>query len=350
MELSVDIRKKLGNFRLDIRFLSREGPLALFGASGCGKSMTLKCIAGLETPDEGRIVLNGVPLFDSEKRINLPPQRRKTGYLFQNSALFPNMTTAQNILCGMHTMKNKRLRQEKLLEFIKKFRLEGLENHSPSQLSGGQQQKAALARIFAANPDLVLLDEPFSALDSHMKWKLEQETYEILQGFGGSAVLVSHNRDEVFRLCSTIVVIANGAVDSIGGKHEILRHPKTYASCLLSGCKNISKIRKTSESSIFSPDWDLHIQTASTICDTMSYAGIMAHHLEPTDRESGCNSFAYDVEKMMEDTSGYILLIRKKNAPNAQTIRWEMNREQYSRWKGYPKCAYIPPENVLLLR
>ena len=133
MSLKVNIRKRLGNFNLDVAFETERGVFAILGASGCGKSMTLKCIAGIETPDEGRIELNGRVLYDSAKKINLTPQKRRVGYMFQDYALFPNMTVEQNIKAGM----GKHPEEEKVRSYINHFRLEGMEKHYPAQLSGG---------------------------------------------------------------------------------------------------------------------------------------------------------------------------------------------------------------------
>ena len=160
MSLIVDIEKKLGSFTLHAQFKTDKGTMALLGASGCGKSVTLKCIAGIMAPDKGRIVLDGETLFDSEKRIDLPPQKRRVGCLFQQYALFPNMTVAQNILCGVRAgTRGERCRRVE--EQLRRFRLAGLEKKYPSQLSGGQQQRVALARILVSEPRAILLDEPF---------------------------------------------------------------------------------------------------------------------------------------------------------------------------------------------
>ena len=191
MSLYVDIEKRLGAFRLQSKFEVADETLALLGASGCGKSVTLKCIAGIMTPDRGRIVLNGRVLFDSEKRTDLTPQQRRVGYLFQQYALFPNMTVEQNILCGIRAgsrSEKRALAAEKL----RMFRLEGLEKKYPAQLSGGQQQRVALARILCSEPQAILLDEPFSALDSYLKWNLELELSDLLAGFRGPILWVSH--------------------------------------------------------------------------------------------------------------------------------------------------------------
>ena len=150
--------------------------------------MTLKCIAGIEKPDRGTTTLDGRVLFDSEKHINLTPQQRRVGYPFQQYALFPNMTAAQNILCGIRT-GSRTEKKETLAALLRTFRLEGLEKKLPAQLSGGQQQRVALARILASEPQAILLDEPFSALDSYLKWELELG--ELLGAFDGPILWVS---------------------------------------------------------------------------------------------------------------------------------------------------------------
>ena len=155
MSLKVDIRKDLGGFRLDVKFEAESGVTCLLGASGCGKSMTLKCIAGIDKPDDGRIELDGRVLYDSKEKIDLPPQQRRVGYLFQNYALFPNMTVRQNILCGLCREKDRAEKEKRLGEMVKMLQLEGLENHKPHQLSGGQQQRVALARILVSDPQLL---------------------------------------------------------------------------------------------------------------------------------------------------------------------------------------------------
>lgn len=167
MKLDVQIKKILRDFVLNVEFSVRDEVFTLLGASGCGKSMTLKMIAGIETPDAGRIILNGRTLFDSAKKINLPPQARRVGYLFQNYALFPNMTVSENILfAAVGTRDEKILR---LKENLTRFELDGLEKSYPHELSGGQAQRVAFARVLASHAEILLLDEPFSALDSHLK-------------------------------------------------------------------------------------------------------------------------------------------------------------------------------------
>lgn len=210
--LYVDIEKKLDSFTLKASFKVDGEVTALFGPSGAGKSMTLKCIAGIEKPDSGVIQLNGRTLFDSSQHIDLPPQKRKVGYLFQEYALFPNMTVNGNIETGMRTLK-KSDRLAKTAELTERFKLKGLEHKRPSTLSGGEQQRVALARMFASQPEVILLDEPFASLDILLKAKLIPYIKDIINSFKGESILVSHDVDEVLTMCERVTEIASGVTD-----------------------------------------------------------------------------------------------------------------------------------------
>jgi molybdate transport system ATP-binding protein len=223
MALFVDIEKNFGNFRLNVKLDIGNEVLGLVGNSGCGKSLTLKCIAGIEKPDRGTIVLDGVTLFDSEKHINLSPQKRHTGLLFQSYALFPNMTVRQNIRAG--TLRDKQTEDErnrKIKEILNSFGLSQVADQYPRQLSGGQQQRTALARIMVSDPQILMLDEPFSALDSELKFHMEREVSAVIRNFGKTAILVSHDKGEAYRLCNRIAMVHNGHTEEILSKEEWL--------------------------------------------------------------------------------------------------------------------------------
>lgn len=280
MSLKVNIKKRLGNFNLDVAFETERGVFAILGASGCGKSMTLKCIAGIETPDEGRIELNGRILYDSAKKINLTPQKRRVGYMFQDYALFPNMTVEQNIKAGM----GKHPEEEKVRSYINRFRLEGMEKHYPAQLSGGQKQRVAMARMIASEPDILLLDEPFSALDSYLKWELEQEMRDMLAEVQKPVLFVSHNRDEVYRLCSVVSCIDHGKMEVIEKTKEFFHNPKTKTAAVLSGCKNISAAEIVDNNHIKALGWGITL-CVSEIPEETKAVGIRAHSFYPVNAE-----------------------------------------------------------------
>ena len=211
MSLSVDIEKKLGAFTLHSKFEAPDETMALLGASGCGKSMTLKCIAGIVTPDRGRIVLGDRVLFDSEKKINLPPQQRKVGYLFQQYALFPNMSVEQNILCGIRS-GDKAEKRRVLAEKIRMFRLEGLEKKHPAQLSGGQQQRVALARTLTQDPKIILADEPVAALDPVTAKQVMQDFVHINKDMGITILLNIHHVELALEYADRIIGIRAGRI------------------------------------------------------------------------------------------------------------------------------------------
>ena len=347
MALSVDIRKQLGNFRLEVQFDAGGETLALLGASGCGKSVTLKCIAGILKPDEGRITLDGVTLFDSAARIDLPPQRRHVGYLFQNYALFPNMTVAQNIAAGV---KERVRRREITAEKLRQFRLEDVSGQKPWQLSGGQQQRTALARILASEPKAILLDEPFSALDSYLKYQLELELAETLDSFPGTAVWVSHDRGEVFRSCRRVCVLDAGKSQPVQTLEELFRAPGTEAAARLSGCRNCAGAEPRGEA-VFVPAWNVTLRCAGPAADHVRSIGIRAHQVRPAPPGT-VNSFPCAVVRVIEDVFSTVVMLRPEGAASdAPLLRMELDK---SVWQAVPDkqrlTAAIPPEDILLLK
>ncbi len=227
MKLTVDIKKDFGSFALSSSFETEDLLTGFLGSSGSGKSMTLKCIAGIVTPDEGYIALDDRVLFDSRKKINIRPQERKVGYLFQNYALFPSMTVKKNIYCGLVREKNREEKKQRYDEAIALLNLEGLENRLPSQLSGGQAQRVALARIIVSEPDLLLLDEPFSALDAFLRRNLQTELLEVLENLGKQAILVTHSAREVRRMTTALFVMKGGEIIRRGTTEEVFQDPQS---------------------------------------------------------------------------------------------------------------------------
>ena len=319
MSLYVDIKKDLGGFRLSVKFEAKDGVMGILGPSGCGKSMTLRCIAGVERPDEGRIVLDGVTLFDSEQRINLKPQQRRVGYLFQNYALFPNMTVRQNILCGAKWEKDKAKREELLARYIELMQLSGLEGHYPAQLSGGQQQRVALARILVNQPKLLMLDEPFSALDTHLREKLLVEMKGILERFGGVSIAVTHSRDEAYDLCDTIALMGDGRIHTLKPTKELFADPGTKAGASMTGCKNFSRARKIGEYEVEALDWGVGFTTAKPVRDDVAYIGIRAHYFSPNTKQ---NSHPVKLLGKIEEPFEDIIRFRYAAQPEGSPDLW----------------------------
>jgi molybdate transport system ATP-binding protein len=343
--LSVDIRKKLGAFHLDAVFNAAEGVTGILGASGCGKSMTLRCIAGIDKPDQGRIVLNGTVLFDSEKGINLPPQKRKVGYLFQNYALFPNMTVTENILCGLyHEIDRLKCRQE-LDGVICLLKLEGLEKHRPSQLSGGQQQRVALARILVNKPKLLMLDEPFSALDNHLRDQLRIQIKRILEQYGGTVLMVTHDRNEVYHLCGQIALMDTGMVIKPKPTRELFADPGTVTGAVMTGCKNVAAAEKTGEHEVYVPDWGVRLTTEKPVGDSVCAVGIRAHYFSPN---MAHNRFSICKTDEAEEPFEWVMQFRyETQKEESQDIWWRLPKE--NKPQQMPTEMGVLPSDVMLL-
>ena len=321
MSVRLDIQKKMGDFSLQVSLDAGDEVVSLIGASGSGKSVTLKCIAGILKPDRGQVIVGDRVLYDGDKKISLSPQERRVGYLFQNYAPFLHMSVAQNIRmgCRRHGMDPKRVG-----EFLKRFGLQDVADLHPTQISGGQQQRTALARILISEPDILLLDEPFSALDSHLRFRMEEELRSVIRTFGKTVILVSHNRDEVFRLSDRVVILDNGSVDVCGKKAEVFADPKTCNAARLTGCKNISPVRIVDEHHLMATDWGLKL-SVDKIPENTKYIGIRMHYIRPG---SGENEFTCEVVEEIENPFSYTLMLKPKGTgEETKTFGWEMDKE-----------------------
>ncbi|WP_446898662.1 sulfate/molybdate ABC transporter ATP-binding protein [Clostridium sp. LBM24168] len=354
MGLYVDIKKRFEGFDLKIKFKAGDNIIGLLGASGSGKSMTLKCISGLVTPDQGKIILNKKVLFDSEKKINVPIRKRKVGFLFQNYALFPNMTVLQNISFALDNIPREK-RQKIVEEKIKMMRLEGLEERFPSQLSGGQQQRVAIARALAVDPEILLLDEPFSALDSHLRSRMEQQIVEILYHYEGTAVFVSHNRDEIYHICNSIAVIDNGNIDAYGYRDYIFSKPPTMAAAQLTGCKNISKIDILDENTVKAVDWGCTIKVKDKIEGSPDYIGIRAHYVDIVNYDNDSNIFKCFVDSTVEGPFTVMIhlnIVVDRPYEKTKNLQCEVQKEIWNRLKNVkqPWNVYINPDKIFLIK
>lgn len=322
MELIANIRKKLPDFELAVNFSLSNENIALLGRSGSGKTVTLKCIAGLMTPDSGFIRLNGQTLFDSEHGINLPPQKRKTAYLFQSYALFPNMTVSENIY--FITKGTKTERTARVQELLKRFALDEFSQAYPARLSGGQQQRLALARIIAAESELLLLDEPFSALDTSLRWDLELELADFLTECGKNAILVTHDCSEACHLTDKIGILDRGELSPLLSKRQLFQTPPTTTAAQLIGWHNISAARYIDEHTIAADDWGLTLSSSAIVPPAVKHLA-----LPPaiTPASTTANTFTLPVIRAIEDTHSVILLLE---TPAGQALHWPISLAEYT--------------------
>ena len=346
MSISVDIKKDFGNFLLDVAFEAGDETLYRLGASSYGRSLTLKCIAGIEKPDSGRIVVDGITLFDKEKNINLSPQERRTGLLFQNYALFPQMTARQNIATGARREKDKAKREQLVAEVITSFGLSELTGNLPSQLSGGEQQRTALARILVSSPRILLLDEPFSALDSHLRFKLEQEVKEVARQFGKTVILVSHDRDEVYRLSDRIAVMDEGRIVAEGEKSAVFAKPRTRSGAVLTGCKNISRARQLDGTHVMALDWGIKLAVSPDEVNA-PFVGIRMHDIKA---QGDVNVFSCRVKREIENPFSYTILLTPEDANSTMPIGWELDKDVWRSLRSEKISVALPPESLLMLR
>ena len=347
MSLEVHITKKFDGFSLHAEFAAGNTAAAILGASGCGKSMTLRCIAGIVKPDSGRIVLDGRVLFDSEQGIDLPPQQRNVGLLFQNYALFPNMTVEQNILCALKKEKDPAARKAACAEALRAMRLEELARRLPSELSGGQQQRAALARILAGKPRILMLDEPFSALDSYLREEVEGEVGSLLSSFDGTALLVTHNRDEAYRLCKEMIVMDSGEVLRTGTTKEVFADPRRLTAARLTGCKNILPCVQVDEHHVHLTGWERELTVALPVPEACCAVGIRAHDFLPAAVEDD-NLMPVRVGASSENPFDWNVICNSVDGKGK--LWWKVSKETLSSPPPEtPAYLRVAPENIMPL-
>lgn len=338
--LKVNIQRELNEFDLEVDFELKNRRLGILGPSGCGKSMTLKAIAGIVDPDEGVISLTTdgeTTYFDSSKKINLKPQDRNVGYLFQNYALFPNMTVEENVACGLSKDHDDKI----VSEMIKRFHLEGLEKRYPRQLSGGQQQRVALARILAYSPDVILFDEPFSAMDTFLKDQLRMELLNMMQYFDGLSIMVTHDRDEAFQFCDDLIVLDKGKIIAKGETYEIFENPRKVQVARLTGCKNISKIEIIDDYHVRSLDWGVTFETSQKVSENITHIGIRAHDFHACNMDD-INVFNTENSVIVEKPFEWEITL-------ANGLWWKYDKGIYDHEFEIPKYLSVDSKNIILL-
>lgn len=352
--LIVDIQKQLPGFHLEVSFTTDAQPLGLLGGSGAGKSMILRCLAGIETPTRGQIILNGRILFDWEQKINVPSRDRRIGFLVQNYALFPHMTVAQNIAFGLPKGLAPGNIRAQVEEQLLAMQLQGLGDRYPHQLSGGQQQRVALARALASQPEALLLDEPFSALDTHLRSQLEQQMTATLANYSGATLFVTHNMEEAYRVCPNLLVLEHGKAVQYDTKQEIFAHPTTVSVAQLTGCKNFSRAVVQPSHQVEAVDWGCTLQVVEPINSELSHIGIRAHQIIFTNDPNQENTFKCWLVRTSETPHRMTLFLKLNSpahSPQDYHLQAEVFKEKWATLKDQPFPWYVrlDPQRLLLM-
>lgn len=279
--LELTVQRQLQGMQLDLRFATRCRRLGILGASGAGKSQLLRCLAGLDRPDSGRICLNGRVLFDQRLGIDRPLRQRRLGLVFQNYALFPHLSVAANVGFGLQHLPpaDRRLRVATLLQQVG---LAGMADRYPDELSGGQQQRVALIRALAIEPDVLLLDEPFSAQDGRRRRQLQEQLADLLRHCQVPTLLVSHDLGEAYRLSDELLVIDQGRILAHGPKQELIHRPGDPVVARLSGVRNLSRLEPRAGSRLWASDWHLELELDEMPAVPFSHVGVRADQLQLT--------------------------------------------------------------------
>ena len=314
------LKKNFGDLEVlkDINLTVAEGEkLVIIGPSGSGKSTFIRCINHLEEPTSGTISIAGTPVT---KKNRLEMAKKYSSMVFQQFNLYPHLTVLENLTLApvklQHVPKDKA--RETALKCLDRVGLKAKAGNYPAQLSGGQQQRTALARILVGRPKILMLDEPFSALDSYLREEVEGEVGSLLAGFGGTALLVTHNRDEAYRLCRDMIVMDGGQVLRTGGTKEVFADPQSTTAARLTGCKNILSCTRVDAHTVRLTGWDAPLHLAAEVPETCTAVGIRAHDFAPC-APAAPNALPVQLNSTSENPFDWNLIF---TAPDGTTRLW----------------------------
>ena len=356
--LKVEINKTLLGFKLDVAFSVDGEVLGILGPSGSGKTMTLNCIAGLLRPDSGFMQLNDRVLFDAAQKINLPSRDRNVGLVFQNYALFPHLTASENIAYGIRHQSRAEVKH-RVQTLIEEMGLEGLQNRYPQQLSAGQQQRVAVARALAPEPEILLLDEPFSALDSLTKEQLEMQILELRKFYKGHIILVTHDLVEAYRLSSRIAVYDAGKIIQCDRKEKIISSPANQKVARMTRFRNFMDgvITEIKDKNIWVsiPDLSTNLKVAANGHKNLAVnqpitIGVRSEYIQAV-VAPGQNTFLGTLNSSVENLSSINCYFDLKTETN----------DSYCLEAAFPKSVapllsdgqylylYLPPEQIVII-
>jgi len=351
--LEMDIEKRLEQFTLHMNLRSGHGALGMLGASGAGKSMTLRLLAGVVTPDRGRIVLNKRVLFDSTTGENVRCAQRKIGIVFQDYALFPHMTVAENVGFGLGATDASE-RRLLIRQHLERMHISELSERYPGEISGGQRQRVAIARCMAMEPDALLLDEPFAALDPHLRRQTEEQLRETLAEYRGAVLFVTHDMEEAFRFCSELVVLDHGQMIASGPKHDLFERPRNVVAARLTGCKNIVAARRIGTSRIAVDAWECELETANEIPNSLTHVGIRSHQIAFTTDATKTNTFPcwqVGTSEAPHEMTVYLRLHTPPHGDEPADLQVDLPKDAWNALRPLPQpwLVRMDPMRLLLL-
>ena len=328
----------------DISFSLNKGEFAaIVGPSGCGKSTLLSLICGLLPCSDGQITINGRHLKESTTNV---------GYMLQHDELFEWRTIYNNVILGLEIQHALTARTKKRAhELLNIYGLSDFENSRPSELSGGMRQRAALIRTLVLEPELLLLDEPFSALDGFLKDMLQREMQDFLKDYPGDMILVTHSRDEAYKFCKELSVVDGGRILVTDETKRLFENPRMLKAAKLTGCKNFSAVQRLGEHEIYATDWKMKLHTAEKVAEDITHVGIRGHWIRPEEKP-GENCLEVQVDEYIETTFEHQYMIRKKDEETAAGLWWMRPKNSFMEDPdmGLPKYLYLPPEHLMLLK
>lgn len=357
MTIKVDISSKLDKFQAEFAFESDSDRIGILGESGAGKSLLLKFLAGIYNPDNGEIFLDGKCLYSTDKKINVKPQDRNIAYMFQNYALFPTMSVRNNIeIVAKGSKEEKKKKADRLL---KKFHIEELSERKPGELSGGQQQRVALARVLAYEPSVILLDEPFSALDQGLKEILQLEVDDMLKDFRGRVIMVSHSMDELYKFSDELIVVNKGGIVEMGKKEKLFHNPKTIRAARLLGVNNILTVKNIDKNVLRIEDWNISINVSEDVIEKniedknlnlIEYIGIRDDGFYPVWEESaGDNIIDIEILNTYETMNQVKIFFNVAGCSDAKNkYTFVLDRKSYE-LNGLPGQLEIDSDKLIFL-
>lgn len=357
--------KDLPGFSLELTLSVGGEPLGLLGASGAGKSISLRMLAGIVRPDFGRIVLNGRTLFSSEQGLHLPACQRRIGVVFQDYALFPHRTVAENVAYAIHHLPRAE-RTARVAQWLAALQISHLVSRLPAQISGGERQRTAIARCLAMEPEALLLDEPFAALDPHLRRSTEELLRGTLRNFKGPVLFVTHDMEEAFQFCSELAVVDRGRLLASGPRQKLFENPGSVTAARLTGCKNIAvcqaDLMPGAKHAIYVPDWQTRLSLPAEVEDeVVSHAvalGYRSHHFRFQSETSGANVFPCWLIETSESAHEMTLYLRLHEPPgdtppkdHKAQIQADIPKTQWRVLATQPQPWQIQlvPEQILLL-